>query len=414
MMTTRRIFALALALVAAQLALLASAPATAAQRSFPTPIAAGEALAAAVRAGDRAAMAAVLGPGANDLIESGDPAEDMVGRARFVAAYEQSARIEPRGASRAELVIGPEDWRVPFPLVRGAAGWRFDARAGRDEVIARRVGRNELSAMQAALSYVDAQREYALTAHDGEGPGVYARRIGSAPGRHDGLYWTPTREDPLSPLGVLFTLAAADETGKSAARPYHGYFFRVLQGQGPHASGAAADYAVAGRMMAGFALVAYPARHRITGVRTFIVNQEGVVYSRDLGARTPEIARMMRLFDPDPKWRRETAAPVKPADGERMRHTASDRGCTLCHRESPAPREPGDAAPLAPSWREIAARYRGRPDAEQRLTQVVIEGADPADRHWKDRVDFIQMRANAPHVTPDEARSLVRWILSLP
>ena len=278
-----------------------------------------------MRAGDRAAIAAVLGPGANDLIDSGDPAEDMVGRARFVAAYEQSARVEPRGASRAELVIGPEDWKVPFPLVRGAAGWRFDARAGRDEVIARRVGRNELAAMQAALSFVDAQREYALTAHDGEGPGVYARRIGSAPGRHDGLYWTPTREDPLSPLGVLFTLAAADETGKSDARPYHGYFFRVLQGQGPHASGGAADYDVAGRMIAGFALVAYPARHRITGVRTFIVNQEGVVYSRDLGARTPESARMMRLFDPDPKWRRETAALVKPVDGERMRQASSDR-----------------------------------------------------------------------------------------
>ncbi|MGZ5036170.1 MAG: DUF2950 family protein [Usitatibacter sp.] len=413
-MKARPIAAIALAIAAALIALSASLPAFAAQRSFATPKAAGDALLEAVRAGDRAAMAAVLGPGSADLVESGDPAEDMVGRARFAAAYQQSARIEPHGASRAELVIGLEDFRVPFPLVRDAAGWRFDTRAGRNEVIARRVGRNELAAMQAALSYVDAQREYALAAHDGEGPGVYARRIGSAPGLHDGLYWTPTRADPLSPLGVLFTLAAADETGKSDARPYHGYFFRVLQGRGAHARGGAADYDVAGRRVGGFALVAYPARYRVTGVRSFIVSDEGVVYSRDLGARTTEVARMMRLFDPDAKWRREEGTVAKPVVDDRMRQAATDRGCGLCHRESPAPRSAQEGVPLAPSWREIAARYRGRPDAEEHLTHVVIEGADPADRHWKDRVEFIRMQGNAPQVTPDEARALVRWILSLP
>ncbi|MGZ5072917.1 MAG: DUF2950 family protein, partial [Usitatibacter sp.] len=168
------------------------------------------------------------------------------------------------------------------------------------------------------------------------------------------------------------------------------------------------------KMIGGFALVAYPARYRVTGVRSFIVSDEGVVYSRDLGARPTEVARMMRLFDPDAKWRREEGTVAKPVVDDRMRQAATDRGCGLCHRESPAPRSAQEGVPLAPSWREIAARYRGRPDAEEHLTHVVIEGADPADRHWKDRVEFIRMQGNAPQVTPDEARALVRWILSLP
>ena len=413
-MNPRRFAALPAAALLAAIIAFASFAAPAAQRAFATPEAAGRALYEAVRDADRAAMSAVLGPGSADVVESGDPAEDMVGRARFVAAYDQSARIEPLGAGRVELVIGPQEWRLPFPLVRSGGLWRFDARAGREEVIARRIGRNELAAIQAVLSYVDAQREYALAAHDGEGPGLYARRIASAPGRHDGLYWTPTRQDPLSPLGVLFTLATADESGKGAATPYHGYFFRVLQGQGAHAKGGAIDYDVAGRMIGGFALVAYPARYRVTGVRTFIVNHDGAVYSRDLRARTLQTAHGMRTFDPDKSWRLETGAAAKSEEGDHLRHVAAERGCTVCHRESASPRGPEDSLPLAPSWREIAARYRGRADAEEALTRIVIEGADPGDRHWKDRIDFAAMRGNAPGVTPDEARALVRWILSRP
>jgi cytochrome c551/c552 len=391
-----------------------AAPAPAAQRSFASPDAAAQALYEAVRSGDRPTISMVLGAGSADVIDSGDPAEDMVGRARFVAAFEQSARTERSDARHAQLVIGPQEWRVPFPLVRGTDGWRFDALAGRAEVIARRVGRNEISAMQAALAYVDAQREYALAPHDGAGPGIYARRIASAPGRHDGLYWMPTREDPLSPLGVMFTFAAADETGASSVQPYHGYLFRVLGQQGPHARGGAADYSVGGRMIGGFALVAYPARYRVTGVRTFIVNHEGVVFSRDLGARTPAIARAMGAFDPDKAWRREAGVVARSDDDDRMRRVVSGRGCTLCHREAPSPRGPEDASPLAPSWREIAARYRGRADAEEMLTRIVIEGADPRERHWKNRIEFTKMTGNSPGVSPDEARALVRWILSLP
>jgi cytochrome c551/c552 len=256
------------------------------------------------------------------------------------------------------------------------------------------------------LAFVDAQREYALERHDGAGPGLYARRIGSSPGRHDGLYWTPTPEDPLSPLGVAFGLAEAERNGEGV--PYHGYFFRVLLAQGANAPGGALDYVVGGRMIGGFALVAWPARHRVSGVRTFIVSHEGVVYSRDLGARGEAAARAMTAYDPGPAWRRETRAEARPDDAP-ARRMAGEHGCTLCHREAPAPPETA-GTPLAPSWREIAARHRGR-DAEAELTRVVMEGADPAARHWKGRHDFTAMGANAPRVAPDEARALVRWIL---
>jgi cytochrome c551/c552 len=412
-MTPRRHFLVMGFFLLAALA-FASPSARAAQRVFATPDAAAQALNQAVRAGDRDAMTQVLGPGSAELIDSGDDAEDMVGRTRFAAAFEEAMRVEPRGARRAELVIGAVEWRFPFPLVHDSRGWRFDTRAGRDEVLARRIGRNELAAMQAVLAYVDAQREYALERHDGAGPGLYAQRIASAPGRHDGLYWTPTREDPLSPLGVMFTFAAADETLGGEAQPYHGYFFRVLRAQGPNATGGAMDYVAGGRMIGGFALVAYPARYRVSGVRTFIVNHAGLVYSRDLGARGASIARAMQRFDPGRPWRLEAEALVRAAGDERMRYLAGERGCTLCHRGTPATRTSADALPLAPSWREIAARYRGRGDAEETLTRVVLEGADPAERHWRDRAEFTSMGGNAPRASPDEARALVRWILSSP
>lgn len=395
-------------------AVAACLQAAAAQRSFATPAEAANALHDAVRSGDRAAIGAVLGPGSADVIDSGDEAEDMVGRARFAAAYEEASHIEPHGASHAQLVIGLQDWHFPFPLVKSKEGWRFDARAGRDEVIARRVGRNELAAMQASLAYVDAQREYSLSRHDETGPGIYAERIASTPGRHDGLYWTPAREEPLSPLGLMFSLAAADEASGKSARPYHGYFFRVLRAQGAHAAGGATDYIAGGRMIGGFALVAFPARYRVSGVRTFMVSHEGIVFSRDLGAKTDALARAMVRYDPDAGWRREAATAARGDDNAVVRRLASDRGCTLCHREGPQPREEGDALPLAPSFREIAARYRGKAGAEEKLTHIVIEGADPADRHWKARMEFNRMGANAPNVTPDEARSLVRWILATP
>ena len=396
----------AMALVAALILLFATFTAAAAQRRYPTPEAASSALHAAVRSGDPREISAVLGPGSADIVDSGNAGEDMAARARFVAAWEQAMRVERTGPRRADLVLGPQEWRFPFPLVNDRGGWRFDARAGRDEVLARRVGRNELSAIQAALAYVDAQREYALEPHDGAGPGLYARRIGSTAGLHDGLFWTPTRESPLSPLGPAFGIAEAERNGDAV--PYHGYYFRVLLAQGPSATGGALEYVVGGRMIGGFALVAWPARYRVSGARTFVVSHEGVVYSRDLGALGEGVARAMKAYDPGPGWKRETQPPLR-ADDSAVRRMASDYGCTLCHRDSPGPREAA-GAPLAPSWRDIAARYRSR-DAETELTRLVMEGADPGERHWKDRHDFTSMGANAPRVTPDQARALVRWIL---
>ncbi|HET9580309.1 MAG TPA: DUF2950 family protein [Usitatibacter sp.] len=402
---------LALAVLAFAGFAIAAAPTTV-QRIFPTPAAAAQSLLDAVRANDRAATAAVLGPGSAGLVDSGDPVEDAVARLRFVSAAEDSMRIRVLDGHRALVVIGPEQWVVPFPLVRTAGGWRFDTRSGRGEVLARRIGRNELAAMQAALAFVDAQREYALAKHDGVGPGVYARRIASTRGRHDGLYWTPSREDPLSPLGVMFTFAAAEEAPGTEARPYHGYYFRILEAQGEHAPGGTAEYVVGDRMIGGFALVAWPVRYRVSGVRTFIVSHDGVVYSSDLGPRTAALARAMRRFDPAPGWRQEAAIPTPSNQGDRMRHLAGELACTMCHREAPAARASDGAMPLAPAWAEIAARYRSRDDAEEQLTRVVIEGADPGDRHWKERLEFTKMGGNAPRVSPDEARALVRWILS--
>ena len=410
-MNTRQLYILLVAIVVAALALLASLTAAGAQRTFPSPEKASTALHDAVRANDKAALGAILGPGSREMIESGDPAEDAAGRARFDAAYRDGARIERVDAAHADLMLGHDGWRFPFPLAKSAAGWRFDTKAGRDEVIARRVGRNELAAMQAALAYVDAQREYALARHDGEGPGVYAERISSRPSRHDGLYWTPARGETLSPLGLAFTLAAADESQGANAQPYHGYFFRVLHAQGAHAKGGAGDYIVHGRMLGGFALVAWPARYRVSGVRTFIVNQDGIVHSRDLGARTAQLALEMERYDPDPGWSAETPVEAQSGDALRVRRLAGDMGCTVCHRDAPRERAATEAAPLAPTWREIASRYRGDPGAEEKITHTLIEGANPAERHWHERAEFTAMGAN-PRLTPDEARALARWVLS--
>lgn len=218
----------------------------------------------------------------------------------------------------------------------------------------------------------------------------------SRPGRHDGLYWAPARDGATGPLGANFTLAAADAALGAGARPYHGYFFRVL----------AADVAT------GFAILAYPARHGVTGTRSFGVSEDGIVYSRDLGPRTQARVQAMNAFDPRRGWQREDRAPPAHEAGG-MPALASARGCTLCHVPAQSPRDPDAALPLAPSWREIQARYRERGDAEERLTRILVAGADPAERHWQDRLDFNRMEAN-PKLTPDEARALVRWILSAP
>jgi hypothetical protein len=270
-----------------------------AQRTFATPEEASQALVAAVRSADLRTVAQVLGPGSSRLIRSGDPVADRDARQRFVAAVDQRSNVEHEGASKATLLIGANDWPFPFPIVKRDGGWRFDVKSGADEVLNRRIGRNELAAIQVCLAYVDAQREYAMQSGDGHGLHPYAMKLVSTRGKKDGLYWRTADGEPPSPLGPLASKAKAEGY---TTQPYHGYYYRVLERLGPSATGGAYDYVVQGKMIGGFALVAYPARWGASGVMTLIVNHEGIVYQKNLGRRTAAIAASMTRFDPDSSW----------------------------------------------------------------------------------------------------------------
>ena len=269
--------------------------------AYASPQAAVDELIAAVRASDSRRIRTLLGSGSDKLVHSGDPVADAQGRARFITAYDLHSTIELQGDDQATLLIGEKDWPFPVPLVKSARGWSFDAASGAKELLERRIGRNELSAIQVCLAYVDAQREYAADVGTNGGGRQYARRFSSTRGRKDGLYWpTPDGTKP-SPLGPLVAKAHAEGYDK---QPYHGYYYRILLGQGAGAPDGAYDYVVKGRMIGGFAMVAYPARWRSSGVMTFIVNQDGVVYEKNLGPRTSAAAGVMTRFDPAPGWRK--------------------------------------------------------------------------------------------------------------
>jgi hypothetical protein len=282
-------------LLAAAIALFGFAPAASAQQAFPSPETAAAALVDAVATNDEARLATVLGAGWTRYIPSDqrDP-EDVTA---FLAAWAKSNKIVRDGADKAFLAVGTEDWTMPIPMVRSAGGWRFDMRAGADDMRTRRIGRNELAAMQAALAYYDAQKEYALADHNGDGVLEYAQRIISTPGRQDGLYWAALPGEEESPLGPVF---GDDKPGDS----YHGYHFKVLKAQGPGARGGAYEYRIKGRMTAGFALVAWPAKYGDTGVMSFIVSHDGQLYEKDLGSGTEAAARAMTRFDPDASWQK--------------------------------------------------------------------------------------------------------------
>ena len=283
--------------VAAVLALAALAPAAHAQRAFPSPEAAVTALVDAVATNDEAALTTLLGPDWKRVIPPEDRDQDDI--YAFLANWSKSNKIVREGPDKALLAVGPEDWTLPIPMVQRAGGWRFDMRAGADEMRTRRIGRNELAAMQAALAYYDAQKEYALADRNGDGVREYAQRIISTPGRRDGLYWAALPGEEESPLGPVF---GDDKPGDD----YHGYYFKVLKAQGPNARGGAYDYRIKGRMTAGFALVAWPAKYGDTGVMSFIVSHEGQVYEKDLGPGTEAAARAMTRFDPDASWEKVT------------------------------------------------------------------------------------------------------------
>jgi Protein of unknown function (DUF2950) len=282
---------------------LVTAPAANAQQSFKTPEEAVEALVSASKSADRKGVLTVLGPAAGDLVSSGDEVADAAARKRVLDAYDAKHQVVMEGDDKAVLLVGTEEWPFPIPLVRKDGVWRFDTAAGRDEILFRRVGRNELSAIKACLAYADAQDEYAEKGIAGNG--VYAQRIVSTPGKKDGLYWPAQAGEAESPLGDLAASASAEGYRVGQQRmPYHGYYYRVLTRQGPNAPGGALDYVVRGKMIGGFALVAYPAEYGNSGVMTFLVSHQGVVYQKDLGQNTVGIASGMTAFNPDNSWQR--------------------------------------------------------------------------------------------------------------
>jgi hypothetical protein len=282
-----------------------SIPIAHAQQAYPSPEDAAAALAAAVKTGTKRAILTVLGSRAGDIVESGDDVADAEMRHRFLSAYDAQHSIKAEGNTKATLILGADGFPFPIPLVNNKSGWEFDAAAGRIEILYRRIGRNELDAIQTCLAFVDAQNEYAEKDRTGDGVGVYAQRVVSTPGKKDGLFWRDDR-DP-SPLGELAAQASAERYKGEGGAPYHGYYFRILKGQGPDAPGGAVYYVVNGKMIGGFALIASPAGYGNSGVMTFMVNHAGTVYQKDLGKRTDGVVKRIYLFDPDQTWKKVDA-----------------------------------------------------------------------------------------------------------
>jgi hypothetical protein len=277
----------------------------AAYRTFNSPEDAVKALSAAVTREKVDELLQIFGPEGKELIDASDPASARRGREVFTAAATERWKLVDRQGGGKTLVIGNEEWPFPVPLVQDAQGWHFDAAAGKEEVITRRIGRNELAVIDTCQTYVAAQRRYASLAHDGRKPGLYAASFRSDPGKQNGLYWEARRGEPRSPLGDLLAEAANPERLKSDAAkppPFHGYYFKILTGQGASARGGAKSYLVNGEMSGGFALVAWPAQYDSTGIMTFIVNQDGIVREKDLGPESDAAARGMTAFDPDASW----------------------------------------------------------------------------------------------------------------
>jgi hypothetical protein len=276
------------------------------QKTFATPTAAVDALIAANRANHIRELLAILGPEGAKLIRSGDPVADRHGRTRFVAAYDEAHNLELEGDSKEILIVGAAEWPFSIPLIREGNRWRFDTNAGADEILNRRIGRNELAVIEVCHAYVAAQREYAAKSLGVGGSSDYAQHFMSTAGQRDGLYWPVKPGEQESPLGPL--IASAREAGynpgtsHASPRPYYGYYFRILTQQGPNAPGDARNYVINGYMTGGFALIAYPATYGDSGIMTFIVNQDGIVYQKNLSSATTRLAREIMQYDPDGSW----------------------------------------------------------------------------------------------------------------
>ncbi len=292
------------------MAIAAQEKATAAQpKMFDTPEQAADALIAAAETYDVPQLLAIFGPDGKDFVSSADPVGDKKSALDFAKQARAKATIshDPAMPNKAMLVVGEDQWPLPVPLVKRNGKWFFDAKAGRQEILYRRIGANELDAIQVCRGYVEAQKEYSLRIHDDSGVNQYAQKIFSSPGKQDGLYWTNADGSSGGPIGEVVAKALAEgySIGKTG---YHGYYFKILKGQGPAAPLGKLDYVIEGAMIGGFALVAVPAEYRVTGVKTFIVSNDGIVYQKDLGPDSLEIVKKMELYNPDSTW--------KPTDDE--------------------------------------------------------------------------------------------------
>jgi hypothetical protein len=305
LLRSTRLMAAAFALMAGAGLQAETAAVAGSARLFGSPEEAVQALVAANRAGDRAAVDAIFGPEVKDLL-SGDPRQDAVEFAAFAKSLAQYHRLVRKADDRYVLNVGPQNWPFPIPIVRRGTSWSFDTAAGKDEIVNRRIGEDELATIGVCRTYVQAQREYAGEDRDGTGVFQYAQRIKSTAGKKDGLYWPTAAGEDQSPFGPLVAEARTEGYGPKPAgsqpEPFHGYFFKVLTAQGPAAAGGAYNYLINGDLLAGFALVAYPAHWGESGVMTFLVNQWGKVYQCNLGAQSAEIASAMTEFNPDGDW----------------------------------------------------------------------------------------------------------------
>jgi len=276
------------------------------QKTFGSPEEAMKALAEAAQANDTKGMLSILGPEGDDIISSGDEVADKNARERFVKVYQEKIDFVKEKEDRVSVIMGNDNWPFPIPIIKMAGGWMFDTKAGREEVLNWRIGRNELNAIQVCSAYAEAQREYASADREMDGILEYAQKFISDKGRRNGLYWKVEEGELPSPFGPLVAEAAAKgyrgEADKPA--PYHGYYFRILKGQGKDAPGGAYSYVINGHMVAGFAAVAWPAEYGVSGVMTFIVNRNGNVYQKDLGPKTETLVKAMTLYNPDRTWQR--------------------------------------------------------------------------------------------------------------
>lgn len=274
-------------------------------KTFPTYQAAVDALLAAVAGNDTVELKALLGPQAENLVDSGDATADENSRKDFLKSYYQRHGFIRESADKVVLTVGQSAWPLPFPIVKTNDAWQFDASEGAQELIYRRIGQNELDAMKVSKALYQAQKDYAATGHDGNPPGLYAPRIVSAPGTKNGLYWEAQEGEPESPAGSLIANATSEgydvQHGKPV--PFHGYLYRVLRSQGPNAPGGEKDYIQDGKMIGGFAILAYPAEYKASGIMTFMINSHGVVRQRDLGEGTAEAVASIKAYDPDKSWK---------------------------------------------------------------------------------------------------------------